>query len=135
MTVLDSLADRLETDGIFVVGTTTFISFMPESPDNVISLYESPGADNFHNFGTGDPVFDDIEIQVRVRSNPNDYPSARDVAHNVIRSFEGILEETIDGHLFHWVRKMSGPFLIDRDENERQVLAVNFSAWVREASP
>ena len=135
MTVLDALADYLEAEGLGTVASNIFVSFYPDHPDVVVALYETPGLMNDWTFRSATPVADSLEIQVRVRSEESDYPSARDLMHKVIRALERVVETNLGGHHFYAILKFNGPFLIFKDDHDRQTLASNFDVRVREANP
>lgn len=125
--VLADLGAYLQTEGVGTLGTDLFLSWMPDSPDVVVALFETPGIGPSYVQGQDDPAYEFFSVQVRVRGNPeNDYPSARTVAVSVDQALRKIANENVNGSYYLRVSKSNGPFTLQRDHSDRVVLAMNF---------
>lgn len=127
MVMLEDIATHLQTQGVGTIGTNIFLSFMPDSPDVVVSLYEGPTAgEDDEGFGVGSTIVEKSVLHVRVRCSPNDYPSGRDKAQAVKNALNLLVDTTVSATLYHRVLKYSGPYLLDKDSQDRQILATNY---------
>lgn len=125
--IIKDLADRLGSTGHGTVGTDIFTDFMPESPDEVLILYRNPAQPAEEVFGQNDPAYDFAEIQIRARSSEYDHPTADTNLESAWKELNTIVNETVGTHRFLRVQKTTGPFLIDVDDENRPLLAVNMA--------
>lgn len=128
--MLEEIGEYLEAQSVGTVGTDIYYSFMPDTPDVVLSLYEAPSNDSIHTFGSGtDAVADTLDLQIRARCAKNNYPSGRNKVGLAIRALDKIANATLSGAYYYRVQVSSGPFLIDKDTQDRQILAVNLDVY------
>jgi len=128
--LLDDLHTYLSGAGLAPIQ----LGSLHDDPDDTLALLETGGFPSQHAMvGTlGQPVIEEPTVQVVSRS------MAYDTAHSVIRTararLDGLKEETINGTLYNWVQAMQPPFLLERDEVGRFVLAFNIHIR-RQATP
>lgn len=128
--MLEEVGGYLEDQLVGTVGTDIYYSFMPDTPDVSISLYEAPSDDSVHTFGQGTDAFaDSLSLQIRARCSANDYPSGRNKIELAIRALDKLANVTLDGAYYYRIQKSSGPFVIDKDSQDRQILAANFDVY------
>lgn len=130
MAVLDELAQYLEDQGHGSVGTTIFIMFMGDTPDEVTSLYNvHVNDDPMETFGDDTlPVIDQMRFQLRVRSAERRIDLAEARADEAWKYLVRIANETVGGRYYHRIKKMSGPFLLEIDRKDRPTFVVNLHA-------
>jgi hypothetical protein len=137
MTILESIGDYLQTNGVaatgsaLTLGTNLFLGIMPETPDACTSVYEFEGIPPMDTMGEGGFRIDTPNIQVLCRAVRDDYPTARDRAQNIRILLSAITEQTISG--IHIMRVQSNGSVnpIGTDSNERPLVSVNFRCMVR----
>ena len=124
--LLDDLADYLSTQGIGTVGTDIFKAMSPDTPDDVVVLYESGGfpAEHTMTTGPGQAVLERPTVQIVCRSAR--YDSAREVAHQVDQILNGARDTIINGITYRWIEAMQPPFHISRDARDRQEVGCNY---------
>ena len=73
--------------------------------------------------GAGQAILEEPTVQIVARA------MAYDTAETLIRSIktllDGLRNQTINGVQYHWVSALQPPFLLERDANQRFVLAFN----------
>ena len=127
-TYLEANSTRL-TVGSTAAGSLTK-SFMPESPNTVTTLYETGGLFPLHFFSTstGTRGYEQPALQAIARSTS--YQTARDTIEDVFTVLDNVAGTnlpTATGPLYVRIDAIQSPFLIDRDENDRFRLGVNFN--------
>lgn len=122
MAMVEDIKTRLEAQGIAGAGTNWEVKFeaMPDSPDKVVVLRETPGLipDNFGNT-------DKPELQVRVRGETDDpqpvYNKIRAI-YTDLQSLAGVINGVDYGGL--WA--LQQPSFLRIDNNRRFEYVVNF---------
>lgn len=130
MALLDALGEKLATDGVGVVGTSIFLSYMPDSPDSVVVIFEARGSGPQHTFGAGVLAFERPAIRVLCRAGRNDYPASRALALLVRASLGSIRKEVISGVNFMCVEPSSEPYPVRMDDKERSMFGIDFVSWI-----
>lgn len=109
--------NKVEGDGV-----DTFRDFMPESPDQAISLYEEPGQGTF--YGAGGAA---RKVKVLVRGSHDDPDWARVKVWEIFNTLD-IPDRIIDTRETHHAAKLWGvfkalytPFKLKTDENGRDI--------------
>lgn len=130
MAVLDALGQKLVTDGLGTLATTIFLSYLPDSPDVAVAIYEDRGNGADQVFGLGVVSIERPTIRVVARGARDDYPGARATLMNVRESIGSIRDVTIAGVKFMCVIAESDPYPMGRDEKERPMFGLDFQAWI-----
>ena len=130
--LLDALAAHFIANSI---GTSAniFKSFLPNSPDFAICIYEYAGRPSDKAFGTT-IVMENARFQVVVRSDPmnvvaNAHTTARNKAEAIKDLLDGAGKQTLSGIVYHYIEAMSSsPSSIEIDDNQRQIIRWNYEA-------
>ncbi len=118
--LLDDLSDFCSTGGV-----TALIckGSLQETPDTVLAFRETGGFPSQHLMTTKPAVIEEPTVQVLARA------LAYDAAETLIRQAKGLLDGlhdlTINSVRYHWATALQPPFLLERDENQRFILAFN----------
>lgn len=131
MAVLDSIGTKLQTAGVGTLGTSIFLTQMPDTPDVAVCLYESQGFQPLLTFGTSVTYGDRPRIRAVCRGGRNDYPAARQKAEQVRAALGAIRNETISGTTITCVVDGTGIYPMGRDSDERPAVAIDFTVWVQ----
>ena len=132
MAFLDDIADYLTSQGHGANSTTTgtspvniFRNVIPFSPDTAIALFETGGLASVHAMasGPGQAVAARPSVQIRIRARSQD--AARTLTDSVFNDMDGFRERTINGTRYSWMQSIQMPFLLDRDDEDREVFAFN----------
>lgn len=121
MPFLDEIAAYLAAQGHGVVGTDLFEGMLPDDPDTLISLFETPGA------MTRVSLVDRAEersMQVRTRSGS--YATARAKVEAIYALLHGKAQTTLGGGEFVLIEARQPPFSLGRDVKQRHSFATNY---------
>lgn len=129
-TVIESIADYLNTNGQGTAGTDMFIGRMPDAPDSCICLYEYEGQPPMENFGSSAFSIEMPRIQIVTRSTRENYPTARDKAVTIRNLLAAISEQTISGKRILRVQSLGSAVPLGYDSNDRPKFAMNFQVMV-----
>jgi hypothetical protein len=130
--VADDLSDYLTSQGHGANTTDTgtapisiFSNFSPTTPDQVVMVYETGGLSTVHAMasGPGQAVQERPAVQIRCRAQTQ--TSARTLADDVFNSLDGFRTRTINGTRYNYMEAIQSPFILDRDDEEREVFAFN----------
>ncbi len=107
----------------YVLGTNVFVGKEPASPDNCITIFDTPG---FPPQLTTDrtEVYEYPTIQIRVRDRG--YQNGFTVINDIKTLLHGVGQTTINGTFYSLISCSSGPALLDWDEKERCRWIANF---------
>lgn len=133
--ILDDLCDYLTSQGVVVRGGSVqeqapaygiYQGYLPPTPDRAVAVYETGGRAPLHTHtsGPGQAVMEYPRIQVSVRSSA--YSTGRLQIQRIYAVMDGFRPRLLNGVLYHWAAAVQPPFLLERDENQRTVFAVNF---------
>ena len=122
--ILEDIGDLLTSGG---VATTVYRGFLPDTPDEAVAVYEYPGQEPIRAMRSspGQPVAERPRVQVVCRAAAWEYDRSRQKANDAWRLMEGLGERTINGTRYLFVRTLQSPFLLQRDEAQRVVIAFN----------
>ena len=127
--LLDDTRTYLIAQSTRLSSTSLTLTFMPDTPNTVATLYESAGAFPLHFFSTSTATrgYERPGLQAIARSTS--YQTARNVAEDIFVNLDGLASATLPtatGVLYVSVDAVQSPFQIDRDENDRFRIGVNF---------
>jgi hypothetical protein len=103
--------------------TDLFVGKEPATPDNCVTIFDTPGFSPQLTFKKGEDYFYP-SIQVRVRNRS--YIAGWDLINDIRASFHGRAQETWNGTLYSIIKCSSGPAMLDWDENKRVRFIINF---------
>ena len=105
-------------------------SFMPEAPSTVTTLYESAGLFPLHFFSTSTGTREYEQPALQAISRSTSYETARAIAEDVFTILDNVAGSnlpTATGPLYVRIDAVQSPFFIDRDQNDRFRVGVNFN--------
>lgn len=125
--LLDDMMTLLQTGGTTSDGTELTAGFMPEKPDDCVTVYETGGTGPIRAMRSspGQPVAEQPRIQVVVRGKSFDYQTPRTKINGIYKMLEGYGDTTINGVRYLWVGAVQSPYPMRRDETQRPYLAFN----------
>lgn len=128
--MLEDIAGYVQTEGHGTAATDLFISWRPDAPDLVTTLYEYMGEPRHVMNREGSPPVVVPRLQVIVRGTARDYLTARAKIDAIYKSLHEIVDMTLGTNYYASVIAIDTPFQMGRDENQRHLLACNFSVWM-----
>lgn len=111
-----------ETDLKLTFPINIAIGFEPTAPDNVVTLYDTPGSPPAETFGGGSYYYD--SIQVRVRNN--DYLEASTLAWKIRDILTPITNHTVADGVLTRIKNTQPPFHLGRTPENRHIFIINF---------
>lgn len=133
MSVLNDIGEYLQDNSIGTLGADLFLSQMPDTPDDVITIYEYAGNAPSKLGGNRQPG-----IQIRTRSASYEDARAKiDEVYTLLSKIGNEYEDdapegvTINGTTYLHFQTVQEPFEIGIDDNGRHELVQNFIATYR----
>lgn len=128
--LLTEIAAYLQAEGLGTLNTSIFFS-LPDTPDNVIVIYQNPGEQGLHVRGQANAVIElpRFQIAVRDKSTANAYAKCERV-YRALDGFEGVLSGVGYGR----IAALQTPFFLNRDETGRTSVTNNYRVF-KEKSP
>jgi hypothetical protein len=105
------------------IATTIQKGSLPESPDTCVGLRETGGFQSPYVMSSKPAVIEEPTVQILARAMA--YDTAETLIRQVKTLFDGLRNQTINSVQYHWVTALQPPFLLERDENKRWILAFN----------
>lgn len=102
------------------------IGRLPPSPDDAVALFQYAGLRPEFVHNTPGISRDRPALQVHVRSKV--YATAQSRAQAIYALLAALVNETIEGRFYQRVEPLGAPFLLERDANDRTVIAANYYA-------
>ena len=121
-----SVAGLPGTTGVTATGWTLTKAHLPAAPDKVVAVFETGGRANEMMDGG---LLDRPTFQIRVRSSPNDYATARTKIEAVRTALHLIGNEALSSRYYAGITADAEPIPLPVDQNNRPGLVMNFSAW------
>ena len=107
----------------FTVGSNLFVGREPTTPDNCVTIVDRPSWPIGINLdGSGE--FDYASIQIRVRNIS--YDKGAEMMQEIIKLLHGINNFTINNTAYFVCMCVSGPSLLEWDQNNRAILICDF---------
>lgn len=106
-------------------GTDLFIGREPASPDNIVTLFDTPGGGPWLGMRKEDGRYDYSAFQIRIRNRG--YDEAMSLGWDLVGILHGIGNQTINNTLYTLVEALDDPALLDWDDNNRARVVVNFA--------
>lgn len=122
--VLTDLATHL--DGVLTsvtMATNLFGNDMPDSPDVLATLYETPGAPGIETLGAASKAAIAVpRVQVQTRGT---HDQARALAREIHDQLVLLTNQQVNSVYYLRVQPLQEPFFLRRDEKERVVFCFN----------
>ncbi len=128
--LLNDTFTYLKANSTRLSSTNLTLGFMPESPNTVTTLYESAGLFPLHFFSTSTGTREYEQPALQSISRSTSYQTARTVAEDVFTILDNVAGTnlpTATGPLYVRIDAVQSPFQIDRDDNDRFRVGVNFN--------
>lgn len=126
----DDMKDLIEAESELglVFATNLFVGREPASPDNCVTLFDTPGFGPMMSLdGMNNYHYSSFQVQVRNRS----YPVAYGLIYNIVAALHGRGNEEVGGTRYLSIACVSDPYLLAWDENGRVHLGANFNVQRR----
>lgn len=124
--IIDDVRKYLIAESDSFTTSNTKKSFMPDTPNNLVCLYDTGGAEPSRDIPTGDPTF-----QIIVRNES--YAAAHALAQEIVtllhqkRNLELVEGETY----FYYIYLMGEAGHIGRDSKGRDEFSINFLCKIK----
>ena len=128
MSLLEDVSLRLENQGRGTRGTNIFIGRQPDSPDNLIIVWELMGQEPYNTMGPSGtaPYVKRPRFLVQIRNTS--YADAQTLADQVYSDLHWFTG-TIGSTRYMLIRALNQPYSVGEDENRRAQLACNYRSW------
>ncbi len=124
--MLDEVATYLATQMTLVQGTNLFKGKVPEIADVCMILFATGGRASLVGFGVTTGVkYERPGLAVWTRGTAGDYDTPRDSAHTARQELTKVQAMSLSGTLYHMIIPLQSPFILERDKNDRVVMAFN----------
>lgn len=125
----EDIKDMLVEAGIgLTFAQNLFIGQEPARPDNVVTLFDGPGAPPQLTMEYGKQM-DLPSINVRVRNAS--YPAAMALGYSIYAYLSGRANTPKNGAFYGLIQPIDSPMLIDWDENNRCRVVFNLEIYRR----
>lgn len=120
MTLTSDVFDFIVTSGITTKMTE---GYMPDSPNDIITIYQTPGL-------PGDEIFNDPGIRyehpgLQIKNRSADYNTGMTKAEELYRLLQ-LTNVILGGRLYQRIMPTHNPFLLERDAKQRSVFITNY---------
>ena len=116
------IAEYLEDQAHGTVGTDIFVRFMPDSPDNCISVTQTAGRPPMVHPSTQEYP----NVQIRVRNT--DSATLFTLINNIYDDLHGLANTTIETRVYS-IQALGAPAFVGRDAKDREIWSVNFMTY------
>lgn len=107
--------------------SSIFIGDYPDTPNNIIALYQSGAADPSHTFTSRE--FEEPSFQVRIRNLS--YGMAVIKAESIKDALDGLTDQLINGNRYISIFQQGDILPLGRDNKKRTDLSINFRVKVK----
>jgi hypothetical protein len=125
MTALNDIGLYLEDRGVGELAATLFLNVRPDSPDEVVCLFQYGGAAPEYVQESFSPAVEKPHIQILARSVDAD--RAEILCYKAWYALVGVTNAVLNGTKYRSIRPLSSPALLGRDANERTMIIFNAS--------
>ena len=127
--VVEDIKDMLEAESALglTLGTNLFLYKEPAVPDNVVSVFETPGMPpiGLLDSDTDTKHYEKPSAQIRIRHKTSTGGFA--LAYQIQGVLQVIANETWGDYYYALIYAVSNPYMIDWDENNRIRIVLNFN--------
>ena len=118
------LKDHLEDAGLgLVFGTNLFVGEEPASPDNCVTIFDTPGFGRQTTMQRGEEYH---RPSVQVRSRNNDYRAGYSALADIVDELHALGHREINGTTYEVIMCVTEPAPLGKDENGRHWWIANF---------
>lgn len=122
------IAAMLEDEYGYVFGTDIFVARQPSEPDEVVTVYDTPGSSPALTLGgRSDSDYSYPSVQVRLRTPAPSYPDGYQALENIKEALHGRQGEVRQGVKYELIAASSDVAQLDYDDNNRAQLVLNFA--------
>jgi len=126
--IADGIAQYIDNQGLYTLGTNLFVSSMPDAPDDAICVYDEPGTTVNQNHYDNSDVFG-TKIMFR-----GSHSFIREALVKVHRNIAGLGDVTLDSLYLVDTRIQTPPGDIGNDDNGRRRYTVHYDHYVKVGS-
>lgn len=127
--VVEDIKDMLlaETSLALVFGVSLHVHMEPASPDNTVTIFETPGMPQVGTFDINSDTkpLERPSIQVLIRNKKSDV--AFTLAYEIISRLQKRSQEVRNAYKYGSIIAVSNPHILDWDTNGRIRVVVNFN--------
>lgn len=109
--------------------TSIYLGDYPDTPDNIVALYHSGGADPSHTFSSRE--FEEPTFQVRIRNVS--FAMAETKANAIKDVLDGLTEQSINGNRYLSIFQQGDILPLGKDSKNRTELTLNIRVKVKRA--
>lgn len=109
------------------VASSIYLGEYPDTPNNIIALYQSGGADPSHTFTSRE--FEEPTFQIRIRNIS--YAMAVTKAETIKDNLDGLTDQLINGNRYISIFQQGDILPLGRDNKKRTELSINFRVKVK----
>lgn len=110
---------------------TIIVASMPESPDNIVAVYEHSGQSPDFTMGAGGIVFDYPMIQIISRGAPDIYQTPRAIADEIRNLLAAVTEVVVSGVNFMRIEPVGNLNHLGQDAKRRNLISANFKCQIQ----
>ena len=126
---VDEVATYLAAQSVGTVGTDLFKESLPATPDACVMVRETGGASPDPGFGSTAARFERPALQIIARGAADDVTGPYDKAWLAWVALMAVNPTTsMSGTIYHQINPLQNPSLLEVDDNDRSLYAVNFLA-------
>lgn len=120
--LLDDIGGYLAANFIGALNSTIFLGDMPETPDDLVALFEYAGdpPDDTHD----GRHYENPGLQVRVRGTS--YAATREKIADIENLLHTLANQSFGGTQYVFIRAVQSPFSMGRDQRKRIELVQSF---------
>ena len=123
---LADIATYLQTGGVGTLASTLFYGSMPDTPDELVCVYEYAGSPPEFNLDGLTWVNPGLQVVARSKS----YTTARNKIETVFGILASVHNLSYNGNQYLRIEANQSPFSIGPDPVGRHRLAINFSVSI-----
>lgn len=119
----------VDMSSLITTESSKYLGDMPDTPDNIIILYNTGGGNPFHTLGAQKPSHEEPTFQVRIRDAS--YASAISRAEAIKDLLDGKTSTTINGTNYISIFLIGDINSIGRDSRNRTHVTINFKTKLK----
>lgn len=127
----EEIIRHLHSAGVGNIASNLFAGRLPDAPDSALAVIPYGGREPMRAFrgGAGQAVAERPRFQVLTRSSS--LSAALSASYGAMNALDGLGHSSISAVTYLWIEALESPFVLDRDENERVIIACNYEAVKR----